>query len=225
MKLLQMVRSIPKTVYFNFKYFKFKDAIKFPVIVSHSVYLMRTQGKVNIQSEGLRTGMIKLGFGEVGIFDGRRSRSVWNVQGTVNFKGSAAIGHGNKISVEEGGVLTLGDNLIITAESAIVCRKNIDIRSDVMMSWQVQIMDSDLHDIMDGEGRVINKDKDIVIGEKCWIGARTLILKGVDLKKGTIVAAGSILTGSVVRNTAYRDNLLIGGNPPQVIKENVSFRV
>ncbi|AVK50125.1 hypothetical protein AXY43_20210 [Clostridium sp. MF28] len=35
--ILQKIMFMPKTIYFNFYYFKFKDALKFPICVSHSI--------------------------------------------------------------------------------------------------------------------------------------------------------------------------------------------
>ena len=64
--------------------------------------------------------MISIGYGEVGIFDMKRSRSIWQVYGEVVFKGKANIGHGSKISVDKNGTLELGNNFKTTAESAIV---------------------------------------------------------------------------------------------------------
>jgi len=55
--------------------------------------------------------------------------------------------------------------------------------------------------------------KDIIIGEKCWIGMNSVILPGVVLGNHTVVAAGSIVTKS------YPDGYcVIGGNPAKVIK-------
>lgn len=222
-KAYLLLGAIPKTLYFNFKYLPFKRAIKLPILVSHRVWLMNTQGKVYIESEEISPFMIKLGFNEVGIFDQMRERSVWNVSGKVIFRGKALIGHGSKISVDGTGQLDLGKDLIITAESAIVCRKKITLQDEVMISWETQIMDSDLHPIIDGQGKRINEDEPIEIGKKSWLGCRCLILKGVTLKPGTIVAAGTTLSKSV--NYIEKPNTLIGGNPIKVLKEDVEFKI
>lgn len=222
--LYLIIRAIPKTLYFNFKYLPFKKAIRLPIIVSHRVWLMAAKGKVNINCENLKLGLIKLGFGEVGIFDSMRERSVWNVSGTVNFNGSARLGHGIKVSVEEKGILNMGNNLIVTAESSIICRKKITIGNDVMISWETQMMDTDLHPILNKENHIINKDEEIKIGDKSWIGSRVLVLKGVNLPMGTIVAAGSTLSKSSIRNLD-KESSLIGGNPIRVLKEEVTFNI
>ncbi len=54
--------------------------------------------------------------------------------------------------------------------------------------------------------------KDIIIKDDVWIGARSIILPGVTLAEGTVVAAGSIVTKS---SEPYS---VIGGNPAKIIK-------
>ncbi|MHB8926883.1 MAG: acyltransferase [Bacillota bacterium] len=55
--------------------------------------------------------------------------------------------------------------------------------------------------------------EDVVIGERCWIGMNSVILPGVTLLPGTIVAAGSVVNRSFAEG-----NCLIGGVPARVLK-------
>lgn len=55
--------------------------------------------------------------------------------------------------------------------------------------------------------------KDVVIGEKCWIGMNSLILPGVILGPNTIVGGGSVVTKSFPEG-----NCVIAGNPAKIIK-------
>jgi len=48
---------------------------------------------------------------------------------------------------------------------------------------------------------------------RSWIGARAIILKGVTVGEGGIVAAGSVVTNDVPAWT------IVGGNPARVIRE------
>ncbi|WP_081959656.1 acyltransferase [Aeromonas finlandensis] len=54
----------------------------------------------------------------------------------------------------------------------------------------------------------------ISIGDGCWIGADVLILGGVTIGKGVVVAAGSVVTRDIP------DNVLVAG-VPAVIKRNL----
>lgn len=57
------------------------------------------------------------------------------------------------------------------------------------------------------------KGKDIIIGEKCWIGMNSVILPGVILGNNTVVGAGSVVTKSF-----NEGNCVIAGNPARIIK-------
>lgn len=58
-----------------------------------------------------------------------------------------------------------------------------------------------------------DEGKDIVIGDKCWIGMNVVILPGVNLGEGTIVAAGAVVSKSFPQG-----KVVIGGVPAKVIK-------
>lgn len=215
-RLFAFALGLPNTLIFNFRYFPFFDAIKLPVLVSHRVWLMDMSGTCELGV--VRTGIVKIGFGEVGIFDRRNSRTIWQAPGHVRFSGKAAIGHGSKISVV--GNLDVGNGLIITAESAIVAHRSVVIGSDVLVSWDVLIMDTDLHDIFDCEDNLINPDHPVRIGNKVWIGCRALILKGVEIADGMVIAANSTVSKSVGQQQA-----IVGGNPARIIREDVSWKL
>ena len=81
-------------------------------------------------------------------------------------------------------------------------------------------MDSDFHKIKNNEGNIINKPKEIVIGDNVWIGCRNLILKGSRISDSTLVGASSLT------NKAYqKNNIIIGGNPSKIIAEKISWEV
>ena len=67
--------SLPKTIYFNFKYLPVRQAIKLPIFVSYNTFLGKTKGNIKINS-CITTSMINIGFGEVGIFDRKRCRTM-----------------------------------------------------------------------------------------------------------------------------------------------------
>lgn len=224
-KLYLFIRAIPKTIYFNFKYLPLKKALKLPILVSHRVWLMNCKGKITLNCEHIQTAMIKIGFGEVGIFDQMRERAVWNVKGEIRFNGSGSLGHGCKISVEESGTLILGREFNITAESAIICRKRITIGDNVMISWENQIMDTDLHPIIDSNGSRINEDEEVEIGHNCWLGSRCIILKGARIPDGGILGAGTIVTKSSNKTMKEENHVLWAGNPIKPIKLNVTWKL
>lgn len=60
-------------------------------------------------------------------------------------------------------------------------------------------------------GQVVNKP--IIIGDGVWIGADSIILPGVKIENGVIIAAGSVVTKNCQQNRLY------AGNPAREIKK------
>lgn len=207
--------SIPKTLRFNFHYFPFATAVKLPVVVSHRTYLRELGGKINLP-ERVTTAMVKIGFGDVGHYDRKHSRTIWQVSGEVDFEGKASIGHGSRISVR--GKLHLGNRFNMTAESTIVCAKEISFGNDCLVAWDVLLMDTDEHPLYNADCQRINDDKPIVIGHHVWIGCKCILLKGAQMPDNSVLAAGSLLKTSFTGT-----DLVIGGNPPAVIKQEVRW--
>lgn len=209
-----------KMIVFNFKYFKFSEAFLFPVFISRNVYLRQMKGNVEILEDKLETGMIRIGYGNVGIFDKKKSRAIWEVSGKVIFRGETNIGHGSKIIVGEAGNLIFGKRFTISAESTIVCFHKIEFGSDCLLSWDILAMDTDFHKIYSLESNEqLNKNEEIFIGDKCWIGCRSLILKGSLLPSNTILAANSLVTTN--KNSKMASNSILGGMPLKALKEGV----
>ena len=79
------------------------------------------------------------------------------------------------------------------------------------------ITDTDSHPILAAERNLpgwpnYTKSKPIVIGKNVFIGARSIVLKGVTIGDGAVVGAGSVVTKDVPANT------IVAGNPAKVIK-------
>lgn len=207
------------TVRFNFKYFDFKTAIKFPVKVSSNVYLKKLSGSVSLDFKWY-TSDILLGYGEVGIFDKQNSRSIWELNtGNVIFKGTANIGHGFKLSINNGNVI-FGNNFRISAESTIVSTDaSIIFGNNNLLSWDIIVMNSDLHPLFNSLNEHINPARDIVFGDDIWIGCRATVLKGSHVADGCVIAAGSLVAGKFLNKSS-----LIGGHPSKEVKSDISWR-
>jgi len=98
-----------------------------------------------------------------------------------------------------GGILIQGSN-------------GVDIDSSTLIAPGVKIISGN-HDLHNFTTKAIFARK-IEIRQHCWIGANSIILPGVILKKGTIVGAGSVVTKSF-----DDESIVIAGNPAKIIKK------
>jgi len=99
---------------------------------------------------------------------------------------------------------------------SITARDKISIGDRVLIGAGVLIFDNDAHPICPTNRRYNYEgvvSKPIIIHDDTFIGARAIIMKGVEIGEGSIVAAGSVVTKSVPSYT------IVGGNPARVIKK------
>ena len=163
--------------------------------------------------------MLRVGFGSVGIYDKKYSRTILTIKGTVVLNGRAALGHGSVLSVQKNATVTFGDNFCNTAEGKIVCKKSITFGDNVLTSWETLIMDTDWHSIQNTQsGEVYPCSAEIVIGSNVWICTRSIVLKGAVIPDGCIVGANTLCTKKFTE-----DNTIIAGNPANVRKKNVTL--
>jgi acetyltransferase-like isoleucine patch superfamily enzyme len=176
-KILIYIFDFPKTIYFNYHYLGIGSIFKLPVLVSRKVKLLKVKGKLKIEKE-LSFGMLKIGFSDIGIFDKRYNRSIWDVSGEIIVKGNAIFRQGSKICVSTNGKLLVGENFSLTSSSTIVCFRNIVFGNNCLISWDVLIIDTDFHKIQFIDNKLSECTKEVIIGENVWIGCRVTILKG-----------------------------------------------
>ena len=218
-KLLKFFKTINiKTIIFNFKYFDFKTAVKCPVLVSNNVFLFKMKGRIIINGI-IETGMIRIGYGNVIVSDFKRSRAIWEVYGDVTFNGKAYITHGSKIFVDSGAELILGDDFVLSTACAIIVQKKVLIGKNSGISWETLVMDTDFHNIYNSAGEVINAPKEVIIGSNVWVGCRCTILKGANIPDGSIIAANSLVT-----KTLIGEKCIFGGNPISQLKQDITWR-
>jgi acetyltransferase-like isoleucine patch superfamily enzyme len=141
--------------------------------------------------------------------------------------GNKSIFEGVFIFDKENAKISVGDRTFVGGDTKIIAAKEIEIGSDVLISWGCTIVDHDSHstnfekrkdDVVNwGKGiknwENVNIQK-VIIGNKVWIGFGVTILKGVSIGEGSVIAAGSIVTKNVEPYT------IVGGNPAKFIKEN-----
>jgi acetyltransferase-like isoleucine patch superfamily enzyme len=123
--------------------------------------------------------------------------------------------------VDRGANLTIGDNLGIS-QAAIICHVKIVIGNNVKIGGGVSIYDTDFHSL-DPVARAnpvtdikSKRSMPIHIGNDVFIGAKSLILKGVSIGDNSIIGAGSIVTKSVPANQIW------AGNPARFIKDVIN---
>ena len=115
-----------------------------------------------------------------------------------------------------GGKIEIGEHCGISG-STIYSWDSIKIGKYTKVGANCKIIDNDFHPVeLEYRHKALNeqyaKRAPIVIGNDCFIGMNSIILKGTTLGNNVIVGAGSVVHGS------FPDNCIIAGNPAKIVK-------
>ena len=96
--------------------------------------------------------------------------------------------------------VVIGDHVMFGPNVTVITGNH---RTDIRDKYMIEVTDNEKRP---------EDDQPVVFEGDNWIGANAVILKGVTIGRGAVVAAGSIVTKSVP------DYMIVGGNPARVIK-------
>ena len=113
--------------------------------------------------------------------------------------------------------LVFGDDVQINDRCHIAAVLEVSIGTNVLIASDVFITDHDHGEITRAAMDVAPAARELVyapvtIGDNVWICEKVVILKGVTIGQGTIVAAGAVVTSSM---PAY---CVVGGIPARVLR-------
>jgi acetyltransferase-like isoleucine patch superfamily enzyme len=156
-------------------------------------------------------GALRVGLGPFGLTS-EHDTSVIRVRegASLHCNGVVSLQRGVRIVVDSGR-LTIGHETNVNGlGTKILCAEAITIGAGCTFSWDVQILDNDFHAIT-VDGAQQPSVAPIVIGDRVWVGTRALILKGVTIGDGAVVAAGAVVTKDVPAGA------VVAGVPAKVV--------
>ena len=117
-------------------------------------------------------------------------------------------------TVAPGAKITIGDDVGVSG-CTISASKSIFIGNRVLIGSGTAIVDQDAHQIdpddrRNGTGEI--KKAPVIIEDDVFIGARSIILKGVTVGHGSVIGAGSVVVRSIPPDS------IAAGNPAKVVR-------
>jgi acetyltransferase-like isoleucine patch superfamily enzyme len=143
------------------------------------------------------------------------TRFVIDENSRIEVNGFFQICYGSYVWVVKGGNLIV-DSVFLNENVQIVCASRIEIGKGTVIAKDVVIRDYDAHYIEEPNYQTA---KPITIGKHVWIGIRVIILKGVTIGDGCVIAAGSVVTKDIPPHS------LAAGVPAKVIRQNISWHI
>lgn len=155
-------------------------------LYSGFIWLMTTSILPNIPSQTIRNYGLRL----LGV----------RMSSNVKFYYGFSVRSPKKLIIEDG--VSIGPKVLLDARCGLIIRKSAVIAYDAII-WS---LNHDYNDI-----NFCGKGAPVEIGAYAWICSRSIILPGITIGEGAVVASGAIVTKDVEPYT------IVGGIPAKVI--------
>lgn len=119
-------------------------------------------------------------------------------------------------TLQPGARIEVGCNVGLSG-TTVCAAKLVVIGDDCLVGADVLICDTDFHPVAPADRRRNDRPDEIgtapvYIGNNVFIGARSMILKGVCIGENSVIGAGSVVTQDIPKN------VIAAGNPAQVVR-------
>ncbi len=146
-------------------------------------------------------------------------RAEMQIHGTWRIGGMVRIGPDCFIGVAENAVLEMGKGCHIGRDSQIHCYRRISFGNDVL-AGELYATDSAAHQIVrNGEPQALTGE--VVVGDKVYLGFRTMLLQGTRIPRGSVVASAAVCCKDYTLSA--EENILLAGVPAEIKERNITF--
>lgn len=219
-KMIFILCSLPKTIYFNFRALKLEDAMYLPFIISYKTKFGEIhKNRIKLCNWKEQHYRIIFGFGgSRHILSNKKAFLSIGKDATIIFNGKSNFGEGISLRCDKGN-LTFGKNFSTNKNCCISCNYIMRFGKDVLLGWNINIRDTDGHKIY-REGKIKESQKCIDIGNHVWICSYSDLLKGAKIGNDSVIAWRSCMLKPIEKN-----NVLVGGMPAKVIQDNINWEI
>ena len=202
-----------KTIYYNFKALPVRQAVRFPIIIGYNVKINKF-GTISLNTEAT-PGLISIGVIKIDRWESNADKIIFSNYGKIQLGGRAKILPGVRLVVYPQAELVMGNRVLLGSMTKLICCKRITMGSDIRISWNCQVFDSDFHFLINKKtGKIHERTKPVTIGSNTFVGNNVTIGKGTQLAKGTVISCCSKVNGDF---SLGGEGQLLTGNPAHCI--------
>lgn len=209
-----LLRSIISTIYFNYKYLPFIQAVRLPIIL-YKPRLKKCTGSVLIDASKISFGMIVLGANVVPLYP--NNGILIENSGIIIFKGKCMIGNDSSLCIGKKGKVVFGERFASTCALKIVAFNCIIFGKSNLIGWNNMFLDTDFHRLKCNSYYVDKGYGPIVIGDNNWFANNCTTMKNTSTPNFCVVASNSLLNKSY----EFEDKCMIGGTPARLLKKGI----
>lgn len=139
---------------------------------------------------------------------------------TVEFGEGCVAKSASFYTEDDGNTILTGDNTHYAGRIHIAVTESTTcaVGKGCLFSSDIVIRTGDSHSVLNEAGERINPAKDVVIGDRVWIGYRAMITKGVVIPENCVVGTGAVVTKPIGKSGA-----VVAGVPARIVKENIHW--
>lgn len=216
-EIFSLIISLPITIYVNFRCLPFKTALKLPIFIGYKTHIDKLSRNITFGCNPT-TFMVRIGWGgTAGRESGKKNYLLLNENASIKFNGRCTMSSGISLILDLG-TLEIGENFFCNKNCTISCNDKITIGDNVLIGWNVEILDSDNHKLIYKNKMEICDRRAIKIGNHVWVAAFSHILKNSFIPNGSVVAYHSLVT-----KPFKGEKLLLGGSPAKVMQEQIEW--
>lgn len=206
------------TLKLNFGLLPWHQAWHLPIVVDGRLRLdLGREARIVLPSE-VRCGIVRLGSRHE-TYKAAAGKAQLTLHGTWQVAGSVRIGVDSCLYIHRGATFSTGRDVYIARDSQIECASQVTLGHNVL-AGEIYICDTAGHPVSH-RGEVQPMTKPIVVGDGCYLGFRTQLLRGTQIPPHSVVGSGAVCTRNYVA-THPEGHVMLTGVPAEVHATDVT---
>ncbi len=207
-----------KTYYFNYKKFPYQIAKKLPVFFYGKVKFSSIKGDVIIEAP-IKRAMI--GFGQrYELVSQSKKTAQLVLDGVLVFKGHVQFGIDYFVYVAKDAYCEFGHLSSMASQGKIICKERIELGECARIGSEAQLIDTNFHIMVNTEnGERYPMNAPIKLGKYNFVSNRVTIMQKTITPNNCTIASNTLCNKDY---SVFGENILIGGIPAKLLKENIS---
>ena len=184
--------------------------------IHHLTKMMLQNSRIIIDDGMFKVG-IDYGYYDGGMFDSKRDVCrIHLINSTLRINGDVSLYPGVQLFAQNAEII-IGNGTKINGTTQLIALNKIEIGEDCYIAQGVIIRDNDGHKLSINESAPEMNCLPVKIGNHCWLGQRTMVLKGATIFDNVVIAAGAVVTKDIEQGT------LAGGVPAKTIFSKIMW--
>lgn len=217
-RYIHILFSIPKSIIFNFRTFRFGIAIHLPILISYKTKILNiSKNTIKLKEYSKKKYRIFFGFdGSSHIIAKKNSVIDIGKNANIEFNGSGCFAEGCALRCDCGNIF-FGNKFFFNKNCIIDSEEKMTFGDNFLCGFECIFIDSDGHIIIENGQKKLSK-KEIYIGNNVWCCGRVNVLKGTKIQDNSVIAFNSLTLKEYDGK-----NILLAGNPAKIVRSNIEW--